>query len=110
MWLAGRPSAGGKAPEWQVEHCPATGTWLWFHLVGRQALVLWQLTQLTEVGMCAGVFPVAELPLWQLVQLVAAVNRVWSGFELLHVAVDLWQLSHTVCPAWIAVDGRAVSP
>lgn len=23
IWLAERPSAGGKAPLWQVEHCPA---------------------------------------------------------------------------------------
>jgi len=49
--------------------------------------------------MCVPVLPVAALPLWQLMQLVAEVNKPWSGLELLQVAVDLWQPSHTVCPA-----------
>jgi hypothetical protein len=45
-------------------------------LVGFQEAVLWQLTQFTLVGMCAAVLPVAALPLWQLEQFVAAVNRL----------------------------------
>ena len=61
--MAVLPSAGGNAPLWQVEHWLVTGVWLWFHLVGFQPVTLWQLTQFTEVGMCAGVLPVAALPL-----------------------------------------------
>jgi hypothetical protein len=72
-----------------VAHWLVTGIWLWFHLLGRHAVVLWQLTQLTVVGMCCAVLPVAALPLWQLLQLVAAVNRVWSGLEPSQVEVDL---------------------
>jgi hypothetical protein len=52
--------------------------------------------------------PVAVVPLWQLAQLVAAVNVLWSTpTPAVHELVDLWQLSHTVCPVWIAVAGRA---
>ena len=70
------PSAGGKAPLWQVEHWLVTGIWLWFHLLGFQLFVLWQLTQFMVVGMWVEVLPLAELPLWQLVQLVALLNRL----------------------------------
>ena len=28
MWLVGTPSAGGKAPEWQLAHCATTVTLL----------------------------------------------------------------------------------
>jgi hypothetical protein len=42
--------------------------------VGFQEDVLWQLTQLTVVGMCWAFLPAALLPLWQLVQLVADVK------------------------------------
>jgi hypothetical protein len=40
MWFAVLPSAGGKAPLWQVEHWLLTGICEWFHLVGFQPLVL----------------------------------------------------------------------
>jgi hypothetical protein len=67
----------------------ATGIWLWFHKVGIQlpvvrlvpALVLgmvWHDAQLLAVGTCEAILPVAEIPLWQLVQLVAAVKVRWS--------------------------------
>jgi hypothetical protein len=75
-----------------------TGICVWFHFVGFQAEVLWQLTQFTEVGMCVASLPVAAFPLWQLAQFVAAVNKLWSGLEPNQVLVDLWQVSHTVCP------------
>jgi hypothetical protein len=78
MWLAVGPSAGGLAPLWQVAHWLATGIWLWFQLVGFQPLVVWQLVQLSEVLMWLLVFPVAEVPLWQLAQLVADVIPLWS--------------------------------
>jgi hypothetical protein len=110
MWFAVLPSAGGYPPLWQVAHWLATGIWLWFHLVGFQPLVLWQLAQLTEVGMCEPVLPVAALPLWQLEQLVAAVNKLWSGLAPNQVLVDLWQVSHTVWPLWIAVAGLPLAP
>jgi hypothetical protein len=87
-----------------------TGIWLWFHLVGFQPVTLWQLMQFTLVGMCAAVLPVAALPLWQLAQLVALVNRLWSGLEPSQVAVLLWQFSHTVWPLWMAELGLAVTP
>jgi hypothetical protein len=54
--------------------------------------------QFTEVGMCVPALPVAALPLWQLEQLVALLNKLWSGLEPDHVLVDLWQFSQTVCP------------
>ena len=110
MWLAVGPSAGGKAPLWQVEHCAATGIWPWFHNVGFQPLTLWQLTQFALVGMCVALLPVTLAPLWQLAQLVAALNRPWSGLAPFQLAVDLWQVSHTVWPAWIAVAGLPVTP
>ena len=31
------------APEWQLEQAPATVTWVWFHFVGVQPVVAWQL-------------------------------------------------------------------
>jgi hypothetical protein len=70
---------------------------VWFHFVGVHAVTLWQLTQfVAAVGMCVPLFPAAALPLWQLEQLVDALNRLWSGLEPAQVLVDLWQLSHTV--------------
>ena len=75
-WLADLPSAGGNAPVWQLAHCAVTGTWLWLKLLGFQALVLWQATQLVvPTGTCLAGLAVAPLaPVWQLVQLVAALN------------------------------------
>ena len=63
MWLVVGPLAGGKPPVWQVLHRLATGVCEWFHLVGFQPMVLWQLTQFALVGMCVPALPVAELPL-----------------------------------------------
>jgi hypothetical protein len=59
-----------------VEHWLVTGIWLWFHLVGFHAVVLWQLTQLTVVGIWVASFPEADVPLWQLEQFVDALNRL----------------------------------
>jgi hypothetical protein len=44
-------------------------------LLGFQPLVVWQLMQFAVVGMWFPVLPEAAVPLWQLVQLVATVNR-----------------------------------
>ena len=60
--------------------------------------------------MCVALLPAAELPLWQLLQFVALLNRLWSGLDPCQVLVDLWQFSHTVWPLWMAVAGRAVAP
>ena len=111
MWLAVRPLAGGTPPVWQVEHWLATGACEWFHLVGFHPVVLWQLMQFALVGKCAAVLPVAELPLWQVTQLVAPVKPLWSGLAPpSQVLVDLWQFSHTLWPLWMAVAGRPVAP
>ena len=75
-----------------------TGCCEWFHLVGFQEVVLWQLTQFTVVGMCWAFLPEAAEPLWQLEQTVALVKRLWSALAPDQVEVDLWQLSHVVCP------------
>jgi hypothetical protein len=100
VWLADLPSAGGYAPLWQLEHCAVTVTWLWFHFVGFQPVVEWQLMQLVAAtGMCVVFLPVAALPLWQLLQLVATVNVLWSTLAEDQSEVDLWQVSHTVWPA-----------
>ena len=97
MWFAVGPSAGGKPPEWQLAHWLATAIWLWFQVVGFQPVVLWQLMQFNEVEMCVATLPVAALPLWQFAQLVALLNRLWSGLAPpCQVLVDLWQFSHTV--------------
>ncbi|PKO62109.1 MAG: hypothetical protein CVU24_05645 [Betaproteobacteria bacterium HGW-Betaproteobacteria-18] len=41
--------------------------------------------------------PVALLPLWQLVQLVAGVKLPWSTLLAGSQAVVLWQLSQEAC-------------
>lgn len=79
-------------------------TWLWLNLVGIQPVVLWQLKQLTAVGMWFPRLPVAVVPLWQLEQLVAMVNVEWSTLAPAQPVV-LWQLSQLVTPAWIGVLG-----
>ena len=73
-------------------------------------MVLWQVTQFALLGMWVPFLPAAALPLWQLVQFVPLLNKLWSGLEPSQVLVDLWQLSHTVWPLWMAVVGRAVAP
>ena len=108
--MAGLPSAGGKAPLWQLAHWPATGSWVWFHFVGFQPVVAWQVAQLAlPTGMWAAGLPVAALPLWQLAQLVAAVKPAWSTLAPAQALVLLWQLSQTVWPACTAVLGRAAA-
>jgi hypothetical protein len=107
MWFAGLPSAGGYAPLWQVAHCAVTVTCVWLKREGFQAAVVWQLMQLVApTGMWFVFLPVAVLPLWQPLQLVAAVNVLWSTLAEDQSEVDLWQVSHTVWPAWMAVLGR----
>ena len=91
---------------WQVEHCAATFTWVWFHFDGSQVAVAWQAKQfVAPTGMWFPALPMAALPLWQLAQLVAAVNVLWSTFAPAQLAVDLWQVSHTVTPACTGVLG-----
>ena len=98
--------AGGKAPLWQLAHWLLTVTWLWFHLLGFQLLVLWQLAQLAlPTGMWLEDLPVALPPSWQLAQLVAALKPLWSTLAPLQLLVDLWQFSQVVWPAWMAVLG-----
>jgi hypothetical protein len=106
MWVTVRPSAGGKAPLWQLEHWLVTTTCVWLKVVGFQVVTLWQLRQLVApTGTCVAGLPVAVLPLWQVLQLVAVVKVLWSTFAEAQLVVDLWQLSHTVTPAWMAVLG-----
>jgi hypothetical protein len=50
---------------------------------------LWQVEQLAEVETWVADFPVAAVPLWQLAQLVAAVNVLWLALVPLQVVVDL---------------------
>ena len=56
------------------------------------------------MGMCVPCLPVAALPLWHVMQLVAAVNVPWSGLAPAQLFV-LWQLSQVVAVAWMAVPG-----
>ncbi|MGH7460547.1 MAG: hypothetical protein ACREMA_05910 [Longimicrobiales bacterium] len=64
MWVAGRPSAGGNAPLWQVEHWFVTVTWVWLKRDGLQLAVVWQLMQLAApTGTCVAGLPVADVPL-----------------------------------------------
>jgi hypothetical protein len=83
-----------------------TGSCVWFHLLGFQLDVVWQLMQLVEAtGMWVADLPVALAPLWQLVQFVEALNVLWSTLAVFQLLVLLWQLSQTVWPAWMAVLG-----
>ncbi len=59
-------------------------------VLGVHLVVLWQLMQFTTPeGMCVAFLPVAELPLWQLLQLVAAVKVLLSTLAPVQVALDL---------------------
>ena len=49
---------------------------MWLKVLGVHLVVLWQLMQLPLVGMCVADLPVADVPLWQLEQLVDALNRL----------------------------------
>ena len=46
----------------------------------------------------------AVLPLWQLAQLVAWLNLLWSTLALFQEVV-LWQFSQVVTPAWVPSAG-----
>jgi hypothetical protein len=48
--------------------------------------------QLAVVGTCAVGLPLACVPLWQLLQLVLALNPLWSTLAPVQ-AVVLWQLA-----------------
>ena len=48
--------------------------------------------------------PVALLPLWQLVQVVALVKVLWSALAPVQPAVDLWQLSQAAVVARCVAD------
>src|SRR6059058_5742792 len=110
MWLGVLPLA--VLPLWQFEHWFATGTCVWFQVEGFHVTTVWQATQFAVVGMWVAVLPVALLPLWQAVQLVAAVNRLWSGLVVdSQLAVERWQFSQLpVTPACVGVFGFAVRP
>jgi hypothetical protein len=70
-----------------------TVTCVWFHLVGVQPVVVWQLKQLVRpTGTWVDDLPVVVEPLWQLAQLVEALKVEWSTLAD-QVLVDLWQLS-----------------
>ena len=60
MWLVGLPVA--VVPLWQVEQVPGA-TPVWLNVAGDHALVLWQVSQALEVGMCVAGLPLAILPL-----------------------------------------------
>jgi hypothetical protein len=54
---------------------------------------------------------VALVPLWQLEQLVALVNVLWSALAPVQMVVDLWQLSQpAVVERWLAVLPVATVP
>ena len=95
---------------WQVPHWLVTVTCVWLHLVGFQPLVLWQAKQLVPpTGMCTAGLPVAAEPLWQLLQLVAALKVVWSTLAVFQLVVDRWQFSQVVWPMCIAVFGLVLA-
>ncbi len=59
---------------WHDAQAAVTACWVWFHLLGAQpdGATLWQVRQLSAVGMCVADLPLALTP-WQLAQLVEAV-------------------------------------
>src|SRR3990167_3932886 len=95
MWVAPRPSAGGKAPLWQLAHWLATTICVWLKLDGRHEPPLrWHASQLcAPTGTCVAFLPVAREPLWQLAQLPGA-TPLWSKPEAGVHALVRWQLSH----------------
>jgi hypothetical protein len=76
-------------------------------LVGFQpaGLTLWQPKQpAVPTGIWVDGFAVAVLPSWQVVQLVDALNVLWSTFAPAQPLV-LWQLSQLVTPVCTTVLG-----
>ena len=67
---------------------------------------MWHEKQLAVVGTWLPGLPAAALPLWQLAQLVAALNDAWSVRAPAQVLVLRWQLSQLpVTVAWVALLG-----
>ena len=65
---------------WQVEQLLLTVNCVWFHLLGTQLVVPWQLKQLVApTGMCIADLPVAPLPFRH--GEVALYTRTASGTE-----------------------------
>ena len=93
---------------WHDAQAAVTVTWVWFHFVGVQpaGLTLWHEKQPAVVGTWLPGLPAAALPLWQLAQLVAALNDAWSVRAPAQVLVLRWQLSQLpVTVAWVALLG-----
>ena len=104
------PTAGGKLPLWQLAQLVVTVTFA-CNLAGAQVVkLLWQVPQvLRVVGMWLLALPVAVEPLWQVEQLVAAVNVEWSTLAPVHTVVELWQVSQAAVvwmwPAFLPTAG-----
>jgi len=64
-----------------VEHCPAILVGCNQLVAGFQvdAVALWQVRQLEDVGKCDAFLPGADVPSWQVEQVVAAVYAAWFG-------------------------------
>jgi hypothetical protein len=55
-------------------------------------------------------FPVAVVPLWQLLQFVADVNTAWLGLVASQSVVLVWQFSQVpVIDACVVVEGLPVT-
>src|SRR5205085_5402417 len=108
MWLGVLPLA--VLPLWQLEHWLATGICVWFQVEGFHVTTVWQAMQFAVVGMWVAVLPRALVPLWQPEQLVAALNRLWSGRADIQLTVERWQSPQlVVTPACTGVMGLPVA-
>jgi hypothetical protein len=97
-----------------VEQAGSGVNWVCVHLVGFQPTTvgLWQTSQLALfVGMWVEFCPMVGLLLWQVLQLVAAVNSAWLGFTPIQTDVETWQLSQLpVTVLWVVLAGLPVTP
>jgi hypothetical protein len=87
-------------------------TTAWFIVVAvlQLACDLWHESHLVApvvTGTWVAGLPLAALPLWQVSQvpLPTALAGVCAKLTELQLEADLWQLSHTVTPAWTVVFG-----
>ncbi len=92
-------------------------TTVWFMVTEVAKLVcdLWHESHLDTpviTGMCVADFPSADDPLWQVSQVPVptALTAEWANCTLDQLAVDLWQVSHTVAPVCVALLGLNVKP
>jgi len=89
IWVADFMSMFTKLPPWQLAQVPAAiPAWPYVAGTGSQALVeVWHESHAAVVVMCpvAG-FPVADVPLWQVAQLPAAIP-VWLKVAGFHAVV-----------------------